>query len=576
MDVLNDPAELLRGVPVLAEFDAGLLAQITAGARLVSLAAGEWLFRAGDEARTAYVLISGRLEVVAGDGSETVLQRLRRGAVIGELALLRRGRRAASIRARRDCRLLALDRDQFEELLRTGPGFALALTRAMAEQLARSSAPAAALPPPRTITVVPLDADAPARDAAGALAEHLRGIASVDSLFDPPERPHTALTDAQAAHQHVVLLATEPDPAAAWTGFCLSEGDLIVALTRGHPEPTWLRHAQTLADSELVVLGDPASDQLTDRFKPSNVRCVRGGTGLGEAMSELARRIGGRSVGLVLSGGGARAFAHLGVLAELRRERIRIDRIGGVSLGAVVAALYACGNDPEQVREICMQGFVQQNPTNDFTVPLVSLIRGRKTLRLLHHYLGDVRIEELPVPFFCTSTDLVRREPVVHRTGPLAEAVMASLSIPGVFPPSRDPHGRLLVDGGVLDNLPVRAMNRAAEGPVIAVDVTGFTSADRAPANGRRPAVAAIVRRVVTGSDRRLPRLSETIVRCMTLASSDTVAAARRHADLVIAPEVSGIGMLDWRRLEQMQRAGADAARRALAARPALVASLRE
>jgi predicted acylesterase/phospholipase RssA len=293
-------------------------------------------------------------------------------------------------------------------------------------------------------------------------------------------------------------------------------------------------------------------------------------------MSELARRIGGRSVGLVLSGGGARAFAHLGVLAELRRERIRIDRIGGVSLGAVVAALYACGNDPEQVREICMQGFVHQNPTNDFTVPLVSLIRGRKTLRLLHHYLGDVRIEELPVPFFCTSTDLVRREPVVHRTGPLAEAVMASLSIPGVFPPSRDPHGRLLVDGGVLDNLPVRAMNRAAEGPVIAVDVTGFTSADRAPANGRRPAVAAIVRRVVTGSDRRLPRLSETIVRCMTLASSDTVAAARRHADLVIAPEVSGIGMLDWRRLEQMQRAGADAARRALAARPALVASLRE
>ena len=93
--------------------------------------------------------------------------------------------------------------------------------------------------------------------------------------------------------------------------------------------------------------------------------------------------------------------------------------------------------------------------------------------RLLHDALGDRRIEQLPMRFFCLSCDLIAREAVLHRTGPVADAVYASAAIPGVFPPVATTDGRLLVDGGVLDNLPVATMARTGEGPVIAVDVTG-------------------------------------------------------------------------------------------------------
>jgi NTE family protein len=179
----------------------------------------------------------------------------------------------------------------------------------------------------------------------------------------------------------------------------------------------------------------------------------------------------------------------------------------------------------------------------------VSLIRGRKAAGMLDEGFGDIRIEELALPFFCVSADLVRRELVVHRTGRVADAVLASLSIPGVFPPVVDRHGRLLADGGVIDNLPVREMASAGEGPVVAVDVTGVAAGSRRVRRGGRLAPPRdALRRRVTGTETPLPRLSETIVRCMTLASTHTVDAGRKHADLVIAPDVAGIGMLDWRR----------------------------
>ena len=166
-----------------------------------------------------------------------------------------------------------------------------------------------------------------------------------------------------------------------------------------------------------------------------------------------ARRLVGRSVGLVLSGGGARAFAHLGVIEELVEAGIKIDRVGAVSLGSVVGAGFAAGRSPAEISELFRAGFLDVNPTGDYTIPVFSMIRGARTRSLLEGYLGERRIEELHRRFFCVSCDLVGREAVVHRVGRMRDAVLASLSIPGVFPPVVTPDGRLLVDGGVLDNL---------------------------------------------------------------------------------------------------------------------------
>ena len=159
---------------------------------------------------------------------------------------------------------------------------------------------------------------------------------------------------------------------------------------------------------------------------------------------------------------------------------------------------------------------------------------------------------------------------MLHTTGPVVDAVYPSLAIPGVFPPvPRD--GRLLVDGGVVDNLPVATMARAGEGPVIAVDVTGRLGGLR---RGQRPAVARLgrpLRRTLTGSEAEIPRLGETIVRTVTVGSSDTVAVARLHADLVITPRVDRIALMDWKALPRAVELGRQAARESLAADPSLI-----
>src|SRR5205823_3289106 len=250
-----------------------------------------------------------------------------------------------------------------------------------------------------------------------------------------------------------------------------------------------------------VVLGPSVASEVIPQLAPREVQVIVDATRQGAALEATARRLAGRSLGIVLSGGGARALAHLGVLEELRAAGLRFDRVAGVSLGSLVAAATAAGFTTEGVYEAFERGFVTNNPSNDFVLPAYSLIRGGKTRRLLFEAFGDRRIEELPLRFFCLSCDLIAREAVVHRSGPLVDAVYPSLAIPGVFPPVATSDGRLLVDGGVLDNLPVATMARKGEGPVIAVDVTGHLGRVKHPG---RPGVARVgrpLRRALTGSE---------------------------------------------------------------------------
>jgi predicted acylesterase/phospholipase RssA/CRP-like cAMP-binding protein len=560
--------DLLRNVWSLGALEESQLARLAAKVEIVSLPAGAWLFRTGDEASTAYVVASGRLEVVTEEPEAGVVRVLRRGSSVGELALLRGGVRSASIRAQRDSTLISLERAQFEELLNTR-AFALALTRALGEQLASTLAPAATMPRPRIVAVIGLDPVVDVHGATDALVAGLRRFATAACLRGAPEAPEHEwsgrVARAEAQRDVVVLLASACDPSDTWTGLCLSEADLIIALTGGSPHGGWLgRGAPSLADGELVCADVPVPDRLIDDLRPRTVRAARAADGLSRVMREIATRVCGRALGVVLSGGGARALSHLGVIEELTRGDLVIDRIGGVSFGAVVAASVARGDAPADTYAICRDYLVKQNPANDYTLPLVALTSGRKVARLMDEVYGSTRIEELRLPFFCTSTDLLSRRAVVHRAGSLAHALLASTAVPGVFPPVLDRDRGVLVDGGVVDNLPVRAMAEDQGGPVIAVDVTSASGADVVTMRARGGGAAGALLGRITRREAPLPRLQETIVRCMTLGSADTVALANQHADLVIAPNVSHIGLLDWRRLPEARRAGSLAARSAM------------
>src|SRR5215204_1185891 len=415
-------AAFLRRVPVLSGLDDELLSRLASEVTEAEIRAGEWLMRRGDEGDSLYLIRSGRLEVIAEGPPETVIRVLRRGAVLGELALLTEEVRSASVRARRDSELLELGRRQFEELISDAPGFALGLTRAMGAQLAASRTPAVSPEPPRRIAALPLDQGAPVAEAADLMLDELRRHGSVAKLTSEPGQDSaemfSRLERAESENDRVLLLGDSPTPGDEWTDFCVREADSLFALSRGSPSREWLDHPDALVGCELVVLADAVTDEVLEALQPREVQ--------------------------VLPGGGARAFAHIGVMQELAQAGVRIDRIGSVSLGSLVGAGIAAGHRPDDLAGAIRRAVVDMNPTGDYTLPLFSIIRGARVRSLLRGFFGDRRIAELRTRYFSVSCDLINRQPVVHKTGPLFEAVQASLSIPGVFPPLSNADGQLL------------------------------------------------------------------------------------------------------------------------------------
>jgi predicted acylesterase/phospholipase RssA/CRP-like cAMP-binding protein len=554
-------------VPVLAGLSEDLLAQLAERVSEVHVRAGEWIMREGEPAESLFIVRSGRVEVVDEGPPEALVRVLRRGAVLGELALLREGTRSASARARRDADLLELGRVAFEALIQQAPSFALGLTRAMGAQLAASRMPVVVATPPRTIAVVGLDPGVSVGQVAEGLADALALHGSVARL----SAGDLATIDRAEQDADRVVLRCEDDAGSEWTQLCIAEAHLVVVASTGTPDPRWRELATALHGCELLVLGRAMADGVFNTLQPREVQVIAEPARQGAALEAMARRLAGRSLGVVLSGGGARALAHLGVLEELRAAGLRFDRVGGVSLGALVAAAMAAGFTTDNMYASFERGFVATNPSNDFVVPAYSLIRGTKTRRMLYDAFGDRRIEELPLRFFCLSCDLVAREAVTHRAGRVVDAVYASLAIPGVFPPVATPAGQLLVDGGVLDNLPVATMARKGEGPVIAVDVTGRTGNVKRAARPARARLGPSVRRALTGNEAEIPHLAETMLRTVTVGSSDTIAAARLHADLVITPQVGDVGLMDWKSLPRVAELGRRAAREAIDADPGLL-----
>jgi NTE family protein len=376
---------------------------------------------------------------------------------------------------------------------------------------------------------------------------------------DPVGAYGPLLDRAEAGHDLVLLTGglalDEP-----WTKFCLQHADRILAVTAGGPVPPELGHYPELQACDLVAY-DPAPGALDGwaaALDPAGSHLIREAE-LGADIARIARRLAGASVGIVLSGGGARAFSHIGVLEELTAAGVTIDRIAGVSMGAMIGALFAMGHDADEIDAICFEEWVQRRPLRDFTIPRHSLIRGERFISMLHRTFGTTLIEELPRSFMCGSVELRSGHLKIARHGPLWETVGFSINLPVLAPPQV--RGRdLFVDGSLIDNLPVKAMADMGEGPVIAVDVKATPKRQESGPAGAR-----------ARDDRppRPPSLGETLTRVLLLGSENTSAAARRHADLVIKPRAQGVGLLEFGQLDTAREAGRTAARQALEQAPA-------
>jgi predicted acylesterase/phospholipase RssA/CRP-like cAMP-binding protein len=534
----------LAGAPLLRGASAAAVEQLRESARETRLAAREWLFRAGEPADRLFLVLSGRLRVVEPETGR-LLREVGPGAALGELGLLTGSVRSASVRAVRDCRLLELDAEHFLRLVRDDGGFAVSIAQELARQLQASGGLELPEARPSVFGVVTADADPRAADVPAFVAELERAlgrfgsVARLDGSGLAPERFARALEEAEARSGHVLLVAAA---AGDWREFSRRQCDRLLVVAHGPPPEA----DAEFEGCELVLVGvSPAAvESWLEAARPRAHHIVPAGAGFSRGVERVARRLTRRSLGVVLSGGGARGFAHIGALAALAEAGFELDRIGGCSMGAFVAAMAAEGRDATELRDRCAQEFVRRSPFNDYTLPRVSLIRSRKAAAMLERVFGDAVIEALERPLFTVSADLLSSTVVVHRRGRIVDGVGASMSIPGVAPPVLR-GGRLLVDGGVLNNLPVDHMAETGEGPVLAVDV---------------------IRRLeeADGGEPTLPSIAETLARASVLGSVERAERNRTLALVLVTPEVQAIGLREWAALDTAVAAGRRATTAAL------------
>ena len=476
--------------------DPAVLAEIEANTEWITLAGGETLFHRGDPGDAAYIVISGRLRVL--DGTRA-LNEVGAGETIGEMALLSGERRSATVHAVRDSLLARLPADAFLGLVHRHPSVLRRIAGFLVERLRRSTqSPARTRSGVRTLAIVPADPRvsiaAFVRRLVDALAVHgatrhlderqvdrdlgRDGVASCEESDVSSPLLVEWLNEQELRHRFVVY---ETTPGSRWTERAVRQADhvLLVAEARAAHDAREIetyfaaRAPGSQAPRTGLVLLRPerstppeGTGALLDRFRvDTHYHVAMDSPG---DFARLARCLAGEAIGLVLGGGGARGFAHLGVLRALAEAGVPVDWVGGTSIGAIIAALVAQGVPPTEALARCREHF---RALKDPTLPLVSLLAGRRIRARLDAAFGALAIEDLPLPYLCVSTNLSRAAQAVHERGPVAPALRASISLPGILPPMRL-GGDLHVDGGLVNNLPIDVMVAKPEiGAVIAVDV---------------------------------------------------------------------------------------------------------
>ncbi|MBI4226794.1 MAG: patatin-like phospholipase family protein [Candidatus Omnitrophica bacterium] len=300
-----------------------------------------------------------------------------------------------------------------------------------------------------------------------------------------------------------------------------------------------------------------------------------------QAVRRLAREVGGVRVGLALGSGAALGLAHIGILRVLEREKIPIDVVAGSSIGALIGAFWASGMNAGQLEEVAMifkgrwQTFNLFAPDIVIPLPTFGFITGRRIVRLLRHYLGDRTFQDLRVPLRIVTCDYAHRRLVVLGEGPVVDAVRASISIPAIFVP-HPMNGRHMIDGGILDPVPVDVLLNMGVTKIIAVntlpspeDIHRRYEELAAEQAAREATMTGVWPKRWRWLKRRLidlvePKIADVIMHSMQAMEYILAEHGCQQADVSLHPTIPRINWYEFYSVETLVRRGEEEAERFL------------
>ena len=542
-----------------------------------ALTGGERLFAAGDPSDTLYLVRSGRLGVfhVETDQPPQLVGVIRPGEPVGEMAMVAGTPHTADVVALRDTEILALPREAFFDAARSEPDLLVELSRLMIHR-ARERAVGAAEP---SVFGFVSARPRPIRAFVERIAAGVQAMGFTCKVIDQSALSSAAewFSRVEDDHDYVLYVAEQDQP--AWANLCARQVDRMFIVGSGLlAPPAALPRRMGFGDgrrlTDLILLRDPRMHQ------PANTRvwlealqpdrwfhCVEGQAGDAE---RIARVVTGTAVGLVLSGGGARAYCHIGAIKALEEAKVPIDFAGGSSMGAVVAAGPALGWSSERLDFEIRRAFVDSDPLSDLAVPIIAMSRARKVAGLLERAYGDIDLADLALPFFAVSSNLTSGRIEAHRTGLMRRAMRASIAIPGVLPPVVI-DGQVLVDGAVLKNFPTSVMRQLNSGPIVGVDMSQTRGVD--PQSLENP--PSWWKWILSGAWKAGPPIVSILMRSATITTDTEMKQSRADADVLILPRLDSTDIRDWKTYDGPVATGYEATKAALADLPCPVTQIR-
>ncbi|WP_408612021.1 patatin-like phospholipase family protein [Leptospira ainazelensis] len=596
--------DFLSSVELLFHLDKATLSNLESRMEWLVIPGGEILLKQGETGDSMYILVSGRLSWTVHSKNREILAEgeLGKGDIIGEMSLLSGDKRSATVISSRTSQVVRISREDFRKSFANSPDALFQITGTIAHRLGAERHKAfQKANSVRTLSVFPLGADKEStenfyRSLQNGLKSfgktllvdmqtfHKSGNKSASKTSKDSKTYRIAdlvhwFYELEKYYEKLIFKTDLYHP--GWRETCFRQSDRILILIDPDRSPSLdFATTQTMLpgeiQKEIVFLIDSKFENwkriesILKDFSGISHSIIR--RDVPSDFGRLSRKLTGNSIGVALAGGGAKGFAHLGLLKCFEENDIPVDMISGTSAGAIMGGLFAMGLSSSDILPLIRDFWLDRNILGDFTFPFVSLVRGKRYSNAIHEFFQDRNIETLPIPFYAIACNLTKAERKVFDKGLLWKAVRSSTSIPGIFPPFSE-NGELFVDGGLLDNLPGSILKEKGAGLLISVDLGGGGQIDKdlvyqdllSPQYlGEAPSFLKIFFHHLTRQSlkSKYPGLGEIMMRSLMLSSKNTLNRTRDKSDLYIELPVGGYSTFDWDQFQKLYDIGYETGRK--------------
>jgi predicted acylesterase/phospholipase RssA/CRP-like cAMP-binding protein len=579
-DFTHNPHNRQILLRLFGELGEELLTQILEIGKEVSLNTGDFLFSQGDLDNTLYIVLSGRFRALARqeDGTMHALGDIGEGEPIGEFALFMSEPRSAAVVAIRKSIVLELKENDYLGIVARYPAFSTKLTRFVVNRLRRNALQQHLETSAKNIAVINLQSEKDISEYTEAIKAQFESLNVGIQILDHNSHANLELQtlyDTLEQHEGLNFLVCN-DEDLHWSNQCIIYADLVVLATDFYAESKIKEievHLDLYSNSILnkkiyLLLLHPENASF-----PENTRRWFEGRKIdlhvhyrknhGPDIRRFARILANKAIGLVLGGGGAKGFGHIGVIKALYDTGVEIDFLGGTSAGALYGLTASfCDFDKEKIDFYSKDSASNKLTKNDFTFPLISFMSGKKMSNYIKKMFGDAYLEDFWVGSYCVSTNYSNASTRVHERGLAWKQVEASIAIPGIFPPVVI-ENQLHVDGGVVDNLPIETMYNYPVKHIIAISLTQLKSQ---PVDfDETPTATTMIWNQITGKRKfRLPGITSILVNSLTLNSRKKQEMTKSGVELYLELDLKGIGMMDDSRWKEIIQKGYDQMKAAL------------